>query len=149
VPRQVYLGTLVQAVGIVIASLIGGRLSDRLGRRKAFVVAAAIVYASAMFVIAAADTFDGFLVGMAIGGLGFGLYLAVDLALVADVVSPPDHGKDLGVFNIANALPFSFAPALAPLILAASDGNYGVLFAVAGGCALIGAAAIVPVRRVR
>ena len=149
VPRQVYLGTLVQAVGIIVASLVGGRLSDRTGRRKAFVVAAAIIYAAAMFVIAAAHSFDGYLVGMAIGGLGFGLYLAVDLALVADVVSPRDHGKDLGVFNIANALPFSIAPAVAPLILAVTDGNYGVLYAVAGGCALLGAAAIMPVRRVR
>jgi MFS family permease len=149
VPRQVYLGTLLQAVGIIVASLVGGRLSDRTGRRKAFVVAAAIIYAAAMFVIAAARTFDGYLVGMAVGGLGFGLYLAVDLALVADVVSPRDHGKDLGVFNIANALPFSIAPAVAPLILAVTDGNYGVLYAVAGGCALLGAAAIMPVRRVR
>ena len=131
-PRQVYLGTLVQAGGIIVASLIGGRLSDRAGRRKPFVVAAAIIYAAAMFVIAAAHSFDGFLVGMAIGGLGFGLYLAVDLALVADVVSHTENGKDLGVFNIANALPFSLAPAVAPLILAAADGNYGVLYAVAG-----------------
>ena len=53
------------------------------------------------------------------------------------------------VFNIANALPFSIAPAVAPLILAVTDGNYGVLYAVAGGCALLGAAAIMPVRRVR
>jgi MFS family permease len=65
VPRQVYLGTLLQAVGIIVASLVGGRLSDRTGRRKAFVVAAAIIYAAAMFVIAAARTFDGYLVGMA------------------------------------------------------------------------------------
>lgn len=149
VPRQVYLGTLVQAGGIVVASLAGGRLSDRTGRRKLFVVAAAVGYASAMFVIAAATSFDGFLVGMAIGGLGFGLYLAVDLALVADVVSNTENGKDLGVFNIANALPFALAPAVAPAILAASVGNYGVLYAVAGSCALLGAAAILPVKRVR
>ncbi|HEY5783957.1 MAG TPA: LPXTG cell wall anchor domain-containing protein [Microlunatus sp.] len=30
-----------------------------------------------------------------------------------------------------------------------TDGNYGILYAVAGGCALLGAAAIVLVRRVR
>ena len=66
----------------------GGRLFDRTGQRKAFVVAAAIIYAAAMFVIAAARSFDGYLVGMAVGGLGFGLYLAVDLALGANVVSP-------------------------------------------------------------
>ena len=73
----------------------------------------------------------------------------VDLALVADVVSNTENGKDLGVFNIANALPFALAPAVAPVILAAGGGNYGVLYAVAGSCALLGAAAIVPVKRVR
>ena len=57
--------------------------------------------------------------------------------------------KDLGVFNIAGALPFSVAPALAPAILAIGGGNYGVLYAVAGVCAIIGAAAILPVRTIR
>ena len=86
---------------------------------------------------------------MGIGGLGFGLYLAVDLALVADVVSNTENGKDLGVFNIAIALPFALAPAVAPPILAAGGGNYGVLYAVAGSCAVVDAAAIMPVQRVR
>ena len=87
---------------------------------------------------------------MAIGGLGFGVYMAVDLALVADVLPDKDSAaKDLGVLNIAGALPFSVAPALAPAILAIGGGSYGVLYAVAGVCALIGAVAILPVRRVR
>ena len=49
--------------------------------------------------------------GMAIGGFGFGMYMAVDLALVVDVL--PETGsaaKDLGVLNIAGALPFALAP---------------------------------------
>ncbi|MGZ4611231.1 MAG: MFS transporter [Actinomycetes bacterium] len=150
VPRQVFLGTLVQSTAVVAASLLGGRLSDQTGRRKIFVLAASAVYGVAMFVIAAASGFNGFLVGMAIGGLGFGVYVAVDLALAADVL--PDKAsaaKDLGVFNIAGALPFSVAPAVAPAILAVADGSYGVLYAVAGASALLGAAAILPVKGVR
>jgi MFS family permease len=148
VPRQIFLGTLVQSVAVVTASLAGGRLSDRTGRRKIFVAAAAVVYGIAMFAVAVASDFDGFLVGMAIGGIGFGMYMAVDLALVVDVL--PDRGsaaKDLGVFNIAGALPFSIAPAIAPAVLAI--GSYGTLYAAAGVCALLAAVAIVPVRRVR
>ena len=86
VPQQIFLGTLVQSVVLVAASLIGGRLSDRTGRRKIFVFAASIVYGLALFVIAIASDFNGFLVGMAISGLGFGMYMAVDLALVVDVL---------------------------------------------------------------
>jgi hypothetical protein len=57
--------------------------------------------------------------------------------------------KDLGVFNIAGALPFSVAPAIAPAILGVAGGSYGVLYAVAGVSALLGAAAILPVKAVR
>jgi MFS family permease len=150
VPHQIFLGTLVQAVVMVAASLVAGRISDRTGRRKVFVLAASIVYGLAMFAIALASTFNGFLVGMAIGGLGFGVYMAVDLALVADVLPDKQNAaKDLGVFNVAGALPFSVAPALAPAILAIGSGDYGVLYAAAGVCAIIGATAILPVKTVR
>src|SRR5450631_751987 len=70
VPQQIFLGTLAQSVVVVAASLIGGKLSDRTGRRKIFVVIASIVYGVAMFMIAIASNFNGFLVGMAISGLG-------------------------------------------------------------------------------
>jgi hypothetical protein len=53
------------------------------------------------------------------------------------------------VFNIAGALPFSVAPAVAPAILAIGNGSYSVLYAVAGLCAILGAVAILPVRQVR
>ncbi len=150
VPQQIFLGTLAQGVVIVAASLIGGRLSDRMGRRKIFVFTGSIVYGVALFVTAIASSFNGFLVGMAIGGLGFGMFLAVDLALVADVLPHKDNiAKDLGVFNIAGALPFSIAPAAAPAILAIGSGSYTVLYAVAGACAILGALAILPVRGVR
>jgi MFS family permease len=150
VPQQIFLGTLVQSVLVVGASLVGGKLSDRTGRRKIFVLTASIVYGLALFMVAIAGNFNGFLVAMAISGLGFGLYVAVDLALVVDVLPDKDNAaKDLGVFNMAGALPFSIAPAIAPAILAIGGGSYGVLYAVAGICAIIGAAAILPVRRVR
>jgi hypothetical protein len=76
--------------------------------------------------------------------------MAVDLALVADGL--PDSAsvaKDLGVTNIAGALPFSIGPALAPMVLAAGGGSDAFLYAVAGACALAAAGAIVRVRQVR
>jgi MFS family permease len=150
VPQQIFLGTLVQSTVVIAASLIGGRLSDRTGRRKNFVFVASTVYGIALFVIATASNFNGFLVGMAISGLGFGVYTAVDLALIADVLPHRDHNaKDLGVFNIAGALPFSIAPAIAPAILVIGNGGYGFLYAVAGICAVIGAVAIRRVKGVR
>jgi MFS family permease len=150
VPQQIFLGTLVESTVVVAASLIGGRLSDWTGRRKIFVLSASIVYGLALFVVAIAGDFNGFLIGMAVSGLGFGMYVAVDLALVADVLPDQDNAaKDLGVFNMAGALPFSIAPGIAPAILAIGGGSYGVLYGVAGVSAIVGAATILPVKRVR
>ena len=83
-------------------SQVSDRWTYKSRRRKIFVLAASVVYGLALFVIAIASHFSGFLVGMAISGLGFGVYAAVDLGLVVDVL--PDKrnaAKDLGVFNIA------------------------------------------------
>ena len=150
IPRLIFHSTLIQSSVVVVASLIGGRLSDRTGRRKMFVLTASLTYGLALLAIASSTDLDRFLAGMAIAGLGFGVYVAVDLALVADVL--PDESstaKDLGVFNMAGALPFSVAPAIAPFVLTLGGGSYGLLYAVAGACALLGALAILPVRRVR
>ena len=79
----------------------------------------------------------------------FGATLLIP-GLVVDVLpGRRSTAKDLGVFNIAGALPFSIAPAIAPAILAAGGGSYGVLYTVAGLCAIIGAFAVLPVKRVR
>jgi MFS family permease len=79
-----------------------------------------------------------------------GVYVAADLALVVDVLPDRDDAATyLGVFNIAGALPFSIAPAIAPAILAIGKGSYGVLYAVAGVCAIIGAVAIWRMKGVR
>jgi MFS family permease len=148
VPRQVFVATVIQSVLVVAASLVGGTLSDRTGRRKVFVFAASAVFGLAMFVLAVATGLDAFFVAMAISGLGLGLYVAVDLALVVDVL--PDRAtaaKDLGVFNIAGALPYSLAPAVAPVFL--GIGGYGALYTAAGLSALAGAATILRVRGVR
>ena len=109
------------------------------------------MYGFALFVIAAANDVNGFLVGMAISGLGFGLYFAVDLALVTHVLPDQENAaKDLGVFNIAGALPFAFAPALAPAILAAGGGSYGRAVRRRRAAApWSGPFAILPVKRVR
>ena len=145
----IFQGTLASSAMVVVASLVGGRLSDRWGRRKPFVCAAAVVYAVALVTVASAAGTVAYLVGMAIGGAGFGLYVAVDLALVADVLpDPAEVAKDLGVFNIAGALPFSVGPALAPLLLAVGGGSYVAVYAFAGLSALGSAALILRVRGV-
>ena len=111
----------------------------------------AIVYALGLWSIALADSYPMFLAAMAATGIGHGLYFAVDLALVTEVLPDRerDAAKDLGILNITNALPQSVAPALAPIILATNGGDYASLFIAAGAIALAGAFAILPLKRVR
>jgi MFS family permease len=89
------------------------------GRRKPFVWVAALIYAVGLVIVAFSGTFEMFLVGLAVCGVGQGVYFAVDLAPVTQVLpSKEDVAKDLGIFNIASAMPQSIAPAIAPIFLA-------------------------------
>ena len=81
------------------------------------------IAAVAMVLLSLATTFAMYMVAVAVSGVGFGLYFAVDLALVTEVLPDPDNAaKDLGVFNYAGALPFTIAPALARSTLKESVG---------------------------
>lgn len=149
-PDSIFIATLVSSVCWVLFSLIGGKLSDTTGRRKIFVLASALVYGVGLFVVASSTEMNQFLIAMAITGAGIGIYFAVDLALVTDVLPDRNNAaKDLGVFNIASALPQSIAPAIAPTILALGGGDYSALFFVAGACTIVGALVVLKVKGVR
>jgi MFS family permease len=141
------------AIATISISIVGGFLSDWTGRRKPFVALAAIIEGAGFLLVALAPSVPQFLVGVAVAGLGKGLYFAVDLALLAAILpNREERAKDMGVFQIANSLPQSLAPALAPVILivGSTDGeNYGAIFIAGTIFALLGAVAIAPIRRSR
>jgi MFS family permease len=151
VPRLIFRSTLVQAVMMVIWSLIAGRLSDRTGRRKSIAMAGSALQGLGLWLIAISHSYTTFLFGVALTGMGHGVYEGVDLALVTEVL--PDRArhaaKDLGLLNITNALPQVVAPLAAPAILALSRGDYTLLFLVAGAVPLMGAALLSPLKSVR
>ncbi|QTR04582.1 MFS transporter, partial [Saccharothrix algeriensis] len=143
--------TLVEYGISSLTSSLCGRLSDRVGRRKPFVIAAAVVMAVGMVLLATADSLAGVVVAQAVQGLATGLYFAVDVALCTSVLPDPDNtAKDLGVINIANVLPQSIGPAFAPLLLAIGSGqNYTALYTFTALCALGGILVVARVRSAR
>lgn len=151
VPKLVFQSMLLQSVLSVIVSLASGRLSDSLGRRKLFVLLGALIYATGLWTIAGADSYALFLAGLAVAAIAHGMYFAVDLALVTDVLpdSERDAAKDLGILNIANALPQVVAPLTGAAILALAQGNYSTMYAIAGVIALSSAVAILPIKTAR
>ncbi|MFJ3667159.1 MFS transporter [Streptomyces sp. NPDC090106] len=150
VPGQVLTGTLLLAGATIVASVVSGRLSDKLARRKVFVITAAFITAGALLVIAGAHDLTFFYAGLVLGGIGYGGYTAVDLALATDVLpNPEDAANDLAIFNTASTLPQALAPAVAPGILAVTSGSYSALYVVAAALAVAGGLVIPRVRAVR
>jgi MFS family permease len=140
--------TALYAVFVIITSVIGGRLSDRMGKRKPLVIASSAIIAAASLILAFAPTWIGGIVGASVLGIGFGAYLAVDFALITQVLpSAGDRGKDLGVINIANSLPQVIAPVLAwPFV--AFWGGYVALYIAAAVIGLLGSVFVVKIKGV-
>ncbi|WP_279402597.1 MFS transporter [Arthrobacter sp. JCM 19049] len=96
---------------VILSSVVAGKLSDRDGKRKRYVVISSLIVAAAALVMAVAPSFPVAIGGAVLLGLGFGSFLAVDYALLTQVLPHADsRAKDLGVINIANSLPQVFAP---------------------------------------
>ncbi len=84
----------------VVSSLIGGGLSDKLGRRTLIAsgwLLYAAVYAGFAFVSSAGMAWVLFLVY----GIYFGLAEGAEKALVADLVRPDQRGTAYGLYNLA------------------------------------------------
>ncbi len=149
---QQLIAVLIFSVALTASAVLCGKLSDRDGRRKPYVYASAIIVAIGLVMLAFTTSLPLFYVSAVVMGLGIGAYFAIDLALITDVLPDKDHkaAKDMGIFNIANSLPQSVAPAIAPLVfLIAGTGNYTALFVVAGVSCALGALLIAPIRAVR
>jgi MFS family permease len=149
---QQLIALLIFAASLTVSAVLCGRASDRSGRRKPFVFAAAAIVAVALAMLALTSSLPAFYIAAVVMGVGIGAYFAVDLALITDVLPDKEHtaAKDMGIFNIANSLPQSVAPAMAPLFLSiGGGGNYTALFLAGAVLSLLGAGLIAPIRAVK
>src|SRR5947209_1558131 len=134
---------------LLIASVSSGMLSDKFQRRKIFVIGASLVIALAFLILAFFQTWPAVELAAAVLGIGFCGYLGVDIALITQVLpSASARGKDLGVINIANALPQVVGSAVAALVIN-SFHNYTLLFVFAAILASLGAILIQHIKGVR
>ncbi|MET1034454.1 MAG: MFS transporter [Arthrobacter sp.] len=140
--------TALYALMVIVTTVVAGRWSDRVGKRRVFVAGSSAVIACAALIMAFFPVWPGAMVGAAVLGVGFGAYLAVDFALLTQVLpSAAARGKDMGVINIAAALPQVVAPALA-LLAVRFLGGYTALFILAAAIGLAGAALVYRIKSV-
>ncbi|WP_307796539.1 MFS transporter [Actinomadura barringtoniae] len=138
--------TALDAVTLLGTVVVGGIWSDRIGKRRIFVFWSGIIMSVATLMLSLWQTWPGAIVAALVLGVGFGVFTSVDFALMTDVLpKAADRGKDLGVINVAAALPQVLAPAIAAPIVTLL-GGYGTLYAVA---AVIGLAGTLLVYRIR
>lgn len=142
--------SLASMITLVLGTLVFGRLSDRLGRRKMFVFTASIVMAFGIAIPLLFPSVPAMIVYSLIVGLGYGAYSAVDVALMIDVLpSQGDAGRDLGVLNVATNIPQALTPVVAAVLLGIFAGNYASIFAFAALMVLLSSVLVFPIRSVR
>ena len=134
----VFILTLIYTFCALLTATTVGLLSDRSGRRKIFVIVSSMIQGAGMLMLAFWQTWIAVECATAIVALGYGAYIAVDQAMITQVLpTAGNRGKDLGVINFAIAGPYALAPVFAaPLVT--KLGGYPVLFAVAGTILVLG-----------
>lgn len=136
----------VYTVMVIATTVVSGVLSDRTGRRRGPVTISGCLMAVPAVLLASSSRWPVIVAAAAILGVGFGIYLSVDQALVTQVLpSRAGHARDLGVISVASSSAQAVAPALAaPLVTYL--GGYVTLYLCAAGVFLAGSLAV---RRVR
>jgi MFS family permease len=149
---QVYLAVAgVVALMVLLTVLPAARSSDRLGR-KPVIYASCGVGALAMSIIALAPSVPGVLVGAGLLGVSTGSFLAVDWALMTDIIPKASSGRFMGISNVATASAGVLATAFGGRLMDAVGGverlGSGPRAAMwlAVGCYAVGAILLRPVR---
>jgi MFS family permease len=141
--------TAVMLVGALATAFVTGKLSDRSGRRKVFVIVASLIMACSLVIPLVSPTIGGMFALAATFGLGYGIYLSVDAALMTEVLPTAEAaGKDLGILNIATTLPQALTPVVVWALIAIT-GSYTAVFIAGIVFAGLGALSVLPIRRVR
>ena len=147
--RGVFVLTAIYALMTVITAVIGGIASDRIGRRKPFVIGSGMVVALAFTILMFSHSFAMTVVGAIVMGLGFGMYQAVDFALITQELPEAEgRGRDMGILNIAAALPQVGAPLISILLILGYGVSYPLLFLAAATVSVLGSILVLQIKTV-
>jgi MFS family permease len=132
---------LCATLAAIVATVAVGRLADLSAGYRRFAVLSSVVMAATGFTLAGFAQWSVVIVCAFALGAGYGAFQSVSQALSMVVLpSPADAGRDLGIINIASAVPQVIGAPIAGLVVAGAGGYRG-LFVFAGLLAL--AAAVV------
>jgi MFS family permease len=120
---------VVILVIIVIANLIAivpsARVSDRIGR-KPVIYTSCVVGAAGLLIAAIAPSVPVLFVGAFLFGASAGTFLAVDWALITDIIPRASSGRYMGLSNVATGSSTVFAVMTGGLILDLFNNLFGL-----------------------
>jgi MFS family permease len=120
---------LVMLVTIVLANVLAiipsARLSDRIGRKPVIYASCAIGFVG-VALAALAPTIPLAIVGGALFGASAGTFLAVDWALMTDIIPKASSGRYMGLSNVATTSSTVIAVATGGLLLDAVNIAFGL-----------------------
>ena len=99
----VFLGTGIVGAAVMLTAVPGGKLSDRLGRRPV-IWAAGLITSAGLLGVALAPTPAFAVAAWVPFGIGIGVFLAADWALMADVIPKHTAGRYMGILNAGTAM---------------------------------------------
>ncbi|HSI99558.1 MAG TPA: MFS transporter [Patescibacteria group bacterium] len=136
-----FIGTLVVGLMTAAAAIPGGRLSDRFGRRPV-IWSAAVVVAIGLAGVAAAPTPELGIAAFVPFGIGMGIFLSADWALMADVIPKHTAGRYMGILNAGTAMAGPAYLVVAGPLRDAFDISVGPRMAIAIGIIYVAGAAL-------
>jgi MFS family permease len=145
----------VGVLAVTAGALGGGFLSDRLRRRKIFVLLGGALMAVGMLIMAFTGDVAALITGSLIVSAGIGMFSAVDQALLLDVLpeKDTDAGRFMGITGFATSIPQSVAPLVASAVLlvgvTGAEKNYTLLYVIAAVLVLLGGLVVLRIRPVR
>jgi MFS family permease len=143
---------IITLICLVASSLGSGWLSDRYQRRKPFVIGGSLIMGCAMVAPLALPTMTGMWIYAAVIGVGYGMFMSIDMALMTQVLPKSalgDEGKDLGILTTAVNIPQIISPVMAAILLNLFAYNYQVIFWAALVFVFGSALCVIPIRSVR
>jgi MFS family permease len=123
---------VVATAAAIVATVAIGRLADQSAGYRRYAVLASVVLAATVTVLSGISLWPLVIVCAFVLGIGYGAFQSVSQALSMTVLpDPASAARDLGIINIAAALPAVIGPPVAAFVVTAAGGYRG-LFAFAG-----------------
>ncbi len=128
-PASVISGIVLALFGLVssVTQPFAGHLSDKVGKRRAFVLMGLVVFCGANFSFSFAHTYPLLFFIRAVQGLAAAFTITASVALVSELSTLGGRGQNMGLYNSFRLIGFGGGPLLAGVVIEAGPYTLGGL----------------------